>query len=164
MRRTPLALGLLLTVGAAVVFGVALHAGERPGLRVRGGPPPVRVIRSDCAGKPLPALGDVVLSVMDRPAPDRAVVRMDWTRGSLGEACRLQVVAPEGCWIADGYADVLLPAELTAGASTVTIAFPPDRTLDLVVRLCALVDGAAVTREWALRLWEVPPEPDDSAR
>lgn len=136
---------------AAAVHG---PVASRPGLSVRGGPPPVRSHRRACAGKPLPALGTLSVAVTERPALDLAVVRASWERGPQGTTARLLLVLPEGAELIEGDLEQRLPDGLGSGTSTFRVRFLPDRTSDVTVRLTADVEGRAVSREEYVRLWE----------
>ena len=150
MRRPhALLLAVSLALAAALVFQRA-EVGARP----TGAPPPVRVWRSDCAGKPLAHLGEVRASVVERPLSDEAVIRADWRRGPLGEGCRLALILPEGATLLEGEFDQALPEGLAAGVSTFRVRFSTRCTSDLTLRLCATVEGALCSRDTYVRLWE----------
>ncbi len=150
MRRAlAIALCLPLVAAAALTFQRA-EVAARPA----GGPPPVRVWRSDCAGKPLAHIGEVRAAVVERPLPDEAVIRVDWVHGPLGDGCRLALVLPEGATLLEGEADQELPEGLAAGACTFRVRFPTRCSCDLTLRLGATVEGATCTRDTYVRLWE----------
>ena len=91
---------------------------------------------------------------MERPEGDEAVVRVDWARGPFGDACRVELVLPQGATLLDGEAGFDLPEGLAAGAATWRVRFPRLCTSDLTVRLCAALEGASVSKETYVRLWE----------
>jgi len=149
---------LLAACGLAALFAVGAGAADRPRYAVRGGPPPVRSFQRNCAGKPLPRVGHVEVSVAERPAFDEVVLRADWRAGPLLEdgPAWLDLVLPDGAWLVDGEMRVPLPEGLAAGASTWTVRFHADRTLDAAVRLAVETADRVQQREFYARLWEVP--------
>jgi hypothetical protein len=156
-KALPRAAALLAAAGLAALFALGAGA-DRPGYAVRGGPPPARTWRQDCAGKPLPAVGHVELTVADRPAFDEVVLRADWTAGSLAleGPASLELVLPEDAWLVDGEPRVALAPGFASGVSTWTVRFRADRTLDAAVRLEVERGDDVQRREFYARLWEVP--------
>jgi hypothetical protein len=137
-----------------------LAADPAPAPRVRGGPPPKRVWQKNCAGKPAPAVGDVVLEVVERPSRDEAWVRADWTQGPLAQAgpVWLSLLLPDGAFLVVGALETRLPDGRARGTDAWLVRFPTDRTLDLAVRLRVDTEDGPALREFPVRLWEVPPE------
>jgi hypothetical protein len=160
MRRAPFrslaarSLVLLATLAAATL--PLVNPGAPPAPRVRGGPPPPRPWQRDCAAKPFPPVGGLVLTIVDRPARDTAVVRADWSQGPLAEKgpVSLTVLLPDGAFLVEGVAEKRLPERLVHGADAWVIRFPTDRTSDLAVRLRVDTENGPETREFPLRLWE----------
>jgi hypothetical protein len=152
--RVPLA---LLSGLVAVASAAAFLAGGADAPAARGGPPPARAYASVCRGKPGAALGEAVATVLERPYVDVAVIRVDWRRGPMGEGCCLEVLLPETCTLEEGEAEHVLPEGLDAGAFTVRVRHPLDRTSDVVLRFCARLGDAEVRRESYVRLWEAAP-------
>ncbi len=150
MRNVPaLVLCLPLVLAVALAFQRA-EVGARPA----GGPPPVRVWRSACAGKPLAPIGEVRAAVIERPLADEAVIRVDWSHGPLGDGCRLALILPEGATLLEGEADQQLPEGVAAGACTFRVRFPTRCSCDLTLRLGSTVEGTPCTRDTYVRLWE----------
>jgi hypothetical protein len=145
-------LPLLLALTGLAAWGFVREA--RPGEPVRGGPPVARTWQPLCAGKPAARIGDLVGLVVERPEGDEAVVRVDWARGPLGEGCRVELVLPQGATLLDGEPGLDLPDGVLAGSTSWRVRFPRLCTSDLTVRMCAALDGAMVSKETYVRLWE----------
>lgn len=142
MRRT---LWILLAAGAFFI-GALL-----PGLRGERHPAPPNVQRlrgghdldrpaPPFTGKPNPALGALVLEVLERPSPDRAVVRGRWARAEGARGCSLDLILPRGATLLEGQAHVDIADDAIAGEATWLLDFPTDRDLDLVARFCGTND------------------------
>jgi hypothetical protein len=158
MRR---AAARTLCLAAALAVAALPFVGPRPvgAAPRRGGPPPVRTFRKDCAGKPAAPVGTLALEVLDRPTHDSAVVRADWIQGPLAEkgTVTLEVVLPDGAFLEAGGERLVLEKGLARGTDAWRVRFPTDRTSDLAVRLRVDTEDGPEMREFSLRLWEASP-------
>lgn len=101
----------------------------------------------DCAGKPAPAIGDVRLEVVERPAADRVVLEARWAAGPRGSGRRVELVLPDGAWLIEGRRRNAVRADARDGVIRWTIGYETGRPLDVVARLRAQDGEREVGRE-----------------
>ena len=65
----------------------------------------------DCSGKPSPPIGKIEVHVVDRLAPDRAVIEARWGRGRDGVEGAVELLLPAGAWILEGPTVVEAPGK-----------------------------------------------------
>ncbi|MDJ0973067.1 MAG: hypothetical protein QNJ98_01230 [Planctomycetota bacterium] len=135
-RTLVLALGLLLVAAC----------GDAP----RDGATSVR--EPGVQGKPNPALGQIACAIVERPAPDRAVIEAEWSLGADVMGCEIVLELPEGAVLVDGERATAVQAGQTTGRTRWTVGFPTGRTLDAVVRLCGTTAGGFRITEAYARL------------
>lgn len=101
-----------------------------------GGENPASVHEPGVRGKPVPELGSVRCTIVERPARDRAVVEAEWTIGAATEGCELVVELPTGALLVEGQLKTPVAPGEQAGRTRWTVEFGTGRPLDLVIRLC----------------------------
>jgi hypothetical protein len=150
--RTLLRILLAGGLAAFVLCAVALGRGASPA----DAPPEAAAPRSGCRGKPSPPVGDVEVRVVERPAPGRAVVEVQWRRGPRGEAPAVDLGLPRGAYLVRGRAVQRLARDTDAGVLRYEIAYDDAEPLDVVARLRATAGGGGRTfaREACVRLTE----------
>ncbi len=127
-----------------------------PATHIDDGRPTVVPVRLACGGKPNAGLGTLDAAVVDRPAPDRAVVEVHWRRGPRGGNAALEVMPPDGAWLVTGSEVVPLTPGLAEGTERFTLDFDRGRDLDLVVRLAVRTLRGDRSIETYVRLVSAP--------
>ncbi len=98
------------------------------------------------------AIGRVRAAVVERPAPDRALIEARWENRSGAENCALELVVPEGVVVLEGERRMPISPEETAGAATWLVEFPTGREADAVLRFCAETEDGLRAAETSVRL------------
>lgn len=130
---------LLLGLPLLVACGDAPEASRGPA-----------VFEPGVAGKPHPDLGRITCAIVERPAPDRAVVEAEWVLGANATGCELVIELPDGAVLVEGERVAPVQAGQASGRTRWTVGFPTGEPLDAVVRLCGTVErGFRITEAYA---------------
>lgn len=106
----------------------------------------------DCAGKPSPPIGEVTLRIVERLAPDRAVLEARWERGRDATEGAVELILPEGAWLLEGRAAPVRAEKGRAGVCRWTVEHRVGEPLDAVVRLRRDLGQRRRAREACVRL------------
>jgi hypothetical protein len=135
--RTNSATARRLLVPAVALLGVAalaaLAAAPRPERPATPRAPSAPLRRT----KPPSPVGALALSVVDRPAPDRALLEARWRSADVAAPHDLELVLPESAFLVEGEAWLPLPAGAPEGTATWLVGLPTGDAGDAVVRLHA---------------------------
>ena len=137
-------LGLLLLCSALLV----------PAACGRDAPTPFQVQWRE--SKPDGRIGRLRAAIIERPAPDRALIEARWENHSGAANCALELVLPDGVVVLEGQARTAIPAEDTAGSATWLVEFPTGREADAVLRFCAETQDGMRAAETSVRLSDMP--------
>ncbi len=106
--------------------------------------------------KPNSHVGRIRAAVIERPAPDRALIEAHWENRSGSDNCAVELVVPEGVVLLSGERRMELPGEDASGSATWMVEFPSGRALDAVLRFCAQTDDGLRAAETTIRLINAP--------